>query len=49
MSFEKLQRIIEFNQNALLKPYIDMITDVRKKPKTIFKNTFLHWSIMQFL
>ena len=42
MSFEKLQQIIKFNQHALLKPYIDMITDLRKKPKIIFKNTFLH-------
>ena len=28
-----LHRIIEFNQNAWLKPYINMNTDLRKKSK----------------
>ena len=27
---KKVNRVIEFNQNAWLKPYIDMITDLRK-------------------
>ena len=33
-NFKKaLNRLIKFNQNAWLKPYIDMNTDLRKKAK----------------
>ena len=32
--------VIKFNQNAWLKPYIDMTTDPRAKAKLILKNTF---------
>ena len=38
---KKVHRVIKFNQNAWLKPYIDMNTDVRKKQKMILKKTFL--------
>ena len=31
--FKKKHRVIEFNQNAQLKPYIDMNTDLSKKSK----------------
>ena len=30
---EKVHKVIRFNQNAWLKPYIDMNTDLRKKAK----------------
>ena len=32
--------MIKFNQNAWLKPYIDMKTDLRKKGKTGFEKDF---------
>ena len=43
ISFLKVHRVIEFDQNAWLKPYIDMKTDLRKisKKKKIFKKLFL--------
>ena len=33
ISFLKVHRVIEFDQNAWLKPYIDMKTDLRKISK----------------
>ena len=33
--------MIKFNQNAWLKPYIDMSTDLRKKAKNDFEEDFL--------
>ena len=41
--------MIKFNQNAWLKPCIDMNTDLRKKQKMILKNICLSWWIMQDL
>ena len=38
---KKVHRVIKFDQNAWLKPYIDMYTDLRKKQKMILKKTFL--------
>ena len=37
---EKVYRVIKSNQNAWLKPYIDMNTDLKK---IIFKKHFLSW------
>ena len=38
---KKVHRVIKFNQNTWLKPYIDMNTDLRKKAKKNLKNIFL--------
>ena len=38
--FKKVHRLIEFNQNAWLKPYIDMNNDLRKKAKNYFQKDF---------
>ena len=37
----KVHKVIKFNQNAWLKPYIDMNTDLKKKQKMILKKIFL--------
>ena len=34
---KKVHKVIKFNQNAWLKPYFDMNTDLRKKPKNDFQ------------
>ena len=36
----KVYRVITFNQDAWLKSYIDMNTDLRKKAKFFFKKHF---------
>ena len=40
--FKKVHMMVKFNQNALIKPYIDMNTDLRKKRKMILKKIFLN-------
>ena len=37
---KKVDRVIQFNQEAWLKPYIDMNTDKRKEAKTDFEKDF---------
>ena len=37
LKFKKIHRIIEFNQKAWLKPYIDMNTELRKLARNDFK------------
>ena len=37
MKLKKIHRIIEFNQEAWLKPYIDMNTELRKAAKSDFE------------
>ena len=38
---KKVHIVIKFNQNARLKPYIDMNNDLRKKAKNDFEKDFL--------
>ena len=37
---KKVHKLIKFNQNACLKPYIDMKTDLRKQAKNDFESNF---------
>ena len=48
MNHEKVHKVIEFNRNAWLKPYIDMNVDLRRKNKKWFWKRFC-WRIMTFL
>ena len=38
--FKKVHRVIKFNQNTWLKPYIDLKTDWQKKAKNDFWKRF---------
>ena len=40
LKFKKIYRIIEFNQEAWLKPYTDMNTELRKEAKNDFEKDF---------
>ena len=40
LKFKKVHRIIEFNQEAWLKPYIDMNAELRKLAKYDFEKDF---------
>ena len=40
LKFKKVHRIIEFNQEAWLKPYIDMNTELRKSAKNDLDKDF---------
>ena len=42
LKLKKVHRIIEFNQKAWLKPYIDMNTKLRKLAKMILKKFSLN-------
>ena len=48
-SFFKSSLRDKFNQNAYLKRYIDMNTDLKKMKKMFLKNFFFKLRIMQFL
>ena len=44
----KVHRVTKFNQNAWLKPYINMNTDLREKAKYDFEKVFFSWWITPF-
>ena len=46
---KKLRRVIKFNQKASLKPYINVISELRKNAKTDFGKVFFKLMTMQIL
>ena len=46
---KKVHRVIKFDQNAWIKAYIDMKTDLRKVAKYNLEKYLFKWWIMQFL
>ena len=49
LKLKKVHRIIEFNQEAWLKPYIDMNTELRKLTKNDFQKDFFKLMKIQYL
>ena len=49
LKFKKVHRIIEFNQEAWLKPYIDMNTELRKIAKNDFEKDFFNYLSIFFM
>ena len=45
---KKVHRVVQFNQKAWLKPYININAKLRQKAKIILRKTFSSWWIMQF-
>ena len=43
LALKKTHLLTKFNQNACLKPYIDVKTGLRKKTKYDFEKDFLSW------
>ena len=40
LDLQKVHRVIKFNQNGRLKPYIDINTDLKKSKKWFWKRFF---------
>ena len=47
--FRKVHRVIQFNQEDWLKPYIDMNTKLRKEAKNDFENFEIFFKLMKIL
>ena len=48
---KKVHKVIEFNQNAWLKPYIDMTIDLRKKKRKILLKkiySFVSYIVLEY-
>ena len=44
-----MHRAIEFHQKSLLKSYLDLKADLKKKQKMLLQKIFLNWLIREFL
>ena len=49
LRLKKVHGVIQFNQEAWLKPYIDMNTELRKQVKNGFEKDFFKLMIIRFL